>query len=407
MVKPGIIKELQARGMIQDATHLDELEKMLDTKPVTFYIGFDATADSLTLGHFMTLLVMKRMQEHGHRPIALLGGGTTMIGDPSGRNDMRKVLSVSDIDANAEVFREQFGRFLDFGEGGAVIVNNASWLRDLNYLDFMRNVGVHFTVARMLTMETYKSRLEQGLSFFEFSYLLLQSYDFLHLYETMGCTLQMGGADQWSNILGGTELIRRVKGADAYALTMKLLTTSTGEKMGKSAGNALWLDEEKTSAYELYQYMRNTADADVERYLLTLTLLPVETCHELGRKKGAEINASKDVLAYEVVRLIHGEAKAKEAQELSKKLFSQGVVAENMPTAAVAFEKEIGLLDLLRESGLTKSNGEGRRLVQGGGISIDDEKITDPAHIVRDEAFEKGYIVVKKGKKSYLRMEKA
>lgn len=407
MVKPGIIKELQARGMIQDATHLDELEKMLDTKPVTFYIGFDATADSLTLGHFMTLLVMKRMQEHGHRPIALLGGGTTMIGDPSGRNDMRKVLSVSDIDANAEVFREQFGRFLDFGEGGAVIVNNASWLRDLNYLDFMRNVGVHFTVARMLTMETYKSRLEQGLSFFEFSYLLLQSYDFLHLYETMGCTLQMGGADQWSNILGGTELIRRVKGADAYALTMKLLTTSTGEKMGKSAGNALWLDEEKTSAYELYQYMRNTADADVERYLLTLTLLPVETCHELGRKKGAEINASKDVLAYEVVRLIHGEAKAKEAQELSKKLFSQGVVAENMPTAAVAFEKEIGLLDLLRESGLTKSNGEGRRLVQGGGISIDDEKITDPAHIVRDEDFEKGYIVVKKGKKSYLRMEKA
>lgn len=407
MVKPGIIKELQARGMIQDATHLDELEKILDTKPVTFYIGFDATADSLTLGHFMTLLVMKRMQEHGHRPIALLGGGTTMIGDPSGRNDMRKVLSVSDIDTNAEVFREQFGRFLDFGEGGAVIVNNASWLRDLNYLDFMRNVGVHFTVARMLTMETYKSRLEQGLSFFEFSYLLLQSYDFLHLYETMGCTLQMGGADQWSNILGGTELIRRVKGADAYALTMKLLTTSTGEKMGKSAGNALWLDEEKTSAYELYQYMRNTADADVERYLLTLTLLPVETCQELGRKKDAEINASKDVLAYEVVRLIHGEAKAKEAQELSKKLFSEGTVAENMPGASVAFEKEIGLLDLLRESGLTKSNGEGRRLVQGGGISIDDEKVTDPAHIVRDEDFEKGYIVVKKGKKSYLRIEKA
>ena len=407
MVKPGIIQELQARGMIQDATHLDELEKILDTKPVTFYVGFDATADSLTLGHFMTLLVMKRMQEHGHRPIALLGGGTTMIGDPSGRNDMRKVLSVSDIDANAEVFREQFGRFLDFGEGGAVIVNNASWLRDLNYLDFMRNVGVHFTVARMLTMETYKTRLDQGLSFFEFSYLLLQSYDFLHLYETMGCTLQVGGADQWSNILGGTELIRRVKGADAYALTMKLLTTSTGEKMGKSAGNALWLDEEKTSPYELYQYMRNTADADVERYLLTLTLLPVETCHELGRKKDSEINASKDVLAYEVVRLIHGEAKAKEAQELSKKLFSQGVVAENMPTAAVAFEKEIGLLDLLRESGLTKSNGEGRRLVQGGGISIDDEKITDPAHIVRDEDFEKGYIVVKKGKKSYLRIEKA
>ena len=407
MVKPGIIKELQARGMIQDATHLDELEKILDTKPVTFYVGFDATADSLTLGHFMTLLVMKRMQEHGHRPIALLGGGTTMIGDPSGRNDMRKVLSVSDIDANAEVFREQFGRFLDFGEGGAVILNNASWLRELNYLEFMRNVGVHFTVARMLTMETYKTRLDQGLSFFEFSYLLLQSYDFLHLYETMGCTLQVGGADQWSNILGGTELIRRVKGADAYALTLKLLTTSTGEKMGKSAGNALWLDENKTSAYELYQYMRNTADADVERYLLTLTLLPVETCHELGHKKDAEINASKDVLAYEVVRLIHGEAKAKEAQELSKKLFSEGTVAENMPGASVAFEKEIGLLDLLRESGLTKSNGEGRRLVEGGGISIDDEKVTDPAHVVRDEDFEKGYIVVKKGKKSYLRIEKA
>lgn len=407
MVKPGIIQELQARGIIQDATHLDELEKILDTKPVTFYIGFDATADSLTLGHFMTLLVMKRMQEHGHRPIALLGGGTTMIGDPSGRNDMRKVLSVSDIDTNAEVFREQFGRFLDIGEGGAVILNNASWLRELNYLEFMRNVGVHFTVARMLTMETYKTRLDKGLSFFEFSYLLLQSYDFLHLYETLGCTLQVGGADQWSNILGGTELIRRVKGADAYALTMKLLTTSTGEKMGKSAGNALWLDENKTSAYELYQYMRNTADADVERYLLTLTLLPVETCHELGQKKDAEINASKDVLAYEVVRLIHGEAKAKEAQELSKKLFSEGTVAENMPGASVAFEKEIGLLDLLRESGLTKSNGEGRRLVEGGGISIDDEKVTDPAHVVRDEDFEKGYIVVKKGKKSYLRIEKA
>lgn len=407
MVKPGIIQELQARGIIQDATHLDELEKILDTEPVTFYVGFDATANSLTLGHFMTLLVMKRMQEHGHRPIALLGGGTTMIGDPTGRNDMRKVLSVSDIDTNAEVFREQFSRFLDFGEGGAMLVNNASWLRELNYLEFMRNVGMHFTVARMLAMETYKTRLDQGLSFFEFSYLLLQSYDFLHLYETMGCTLQVGGADQWSNILGGTELIRRVKGKEAYALTLKLLTTSDGVKMGKSAGNALWLDEKKTSPYELYQYMRNTADADVERYLLTLTLLPVETCHELGCKKDAEINASKDVLAYEVVRLIHGEAKAKEAQELSKKLFSQGVVAENMPTASVAFEKEIGLLDLLRESGLTKSNGEGRRLVKSGGISIDDEKVTDPALLIRDEDFQKGYIVVKKGKKSYLRIEKA
>lgn len=406
MVKPGIIKELRARGIIQDATHLDELEKILDTKSVTFYIGFDATANSLTLGHFMTLLVMKRMQEHGHRPIALLGGGTTMIGDPSGRNDMRKVLSVEDIDHNAEIFREQFGRFLDFGENGAVLVNNASWLREMNYLDFMRHVGVHFTVAPMLQMETYKTRLNGGLTFFEFSYLLLQSYDFLHLYETMGCTLQMGGQDQWSNILGGTELIRRVKGASAYGLTMKLLTTSEGVKMGKSAGNALWLDEKKTTPYELYQYMRNTADADVERYLLTLTLLPVETCHELGLKKDAEINASKEVLAYEVVRLIHGEKKAKEAQELSRKIFSQGVMAENMPTASVTFEDEIGLLDLLRESGLTKSNGEARRLIEGGGISIDDEKITDVAFIVHKKNFEKGYIVVKKGKKSYLRIEK-
>ena len=350
MIIPGIFDELTERGYFEQASHPEELKECLDKERVTFYCGFDATADSLTLGHFVQLMVMKRMQNHGHRPIALLGGGTTMIGDPSARNDMRKVMGVDTIDEFALRFKKQFERFLDFGEDKAIMENNADWLRQLNYLNFMREYGVHFSVNRMLAMDSYKNRLETGLTFFEFGYLLLQSYDFLELNRRYNCKLQIGGSDQWSNIIGGMELIRKTEQKQAYAMTFKLLTTADGKKMGKSQKGAVWLDEEKTTPYEMFQYMRNIDDRDVEKFLLQLTFLPTEECKRLGSFTDERINEGKEILAYEVVKTIHGESKAKEALETSRALFAQKNSIDSMPTEEIDFKGNMGLLNLLRET---------------------------------------------------------
>lgn len=401
----SVLDELKERGYLDQATHEEELRELLRDAKLTFYIGFDATADSLTLGHFVQIMVMKRMQNHGHRPIALLGAGTTMIGDPSGRNDMRGLMTKEQIDHNAACFEEQLSRFLDFSEGKAIFDNNANWLLEPKYLDFMRDVGVHFSVSRMLAMDSYKNRLQDGLTFFEFGYLLLQSYDFLVLYRRHNCRMQMGGSDQWSNIIGGMELVRKVEGEQVYGMTFKLLTTASGEKMGKSQKGAVWLDRNKTTPYEMYQYLRNVDDRDVEKFLLQLTFVPTEECKELGKLGGERINEGKERLAYEVVKIIHSEEDAKNAQETSRALFSGGGVDENMPSSEVEISAEgIGLLSLLQEIGLTKSNGEGRRLVEQGGISIDDVKIEDPSFMVSKENYEDSF-VIKKGKKIFHRVE--
>lgn len=401
----SVLDELKERGYLDQTTHEEELRELLRDAKLTFYIGFDATADSLTLGHFVQIMVMKRMQNHGHRPIALLGAGTTMIGDPSGRNDMRGLMTKEQIDHNAACFEEQLSRFLDFSEGKAIFDNNANWLLEPKYLDFMRDVGVHFSVSRMLAMDSYKNRLQDGLTFFEFGYLLLQSYDFLVLYRRHNCRMQMGGSDQWSNIIGGMELVRKVEGEQVYGMTFKLLTTASGEKMGKSQKGAVWLDRNKTTPYEMYQYLRNVDDRDVEKFLLQLTFVPTEECKELGKLGGERINEGKERLAYEVVKIIHSEEDAKNAQETSRALFSGGGVDENMPSSEVEIPAEgIGLLSLLQEIGLTKSNGEGRRLVEQGGISIDDVKIEDPSFMVSKENYEDSF-VIKKGKKIFHKVE--
>jgi len=395
---------LKERGYIDQVTYEDELRELFEKKSVTFYIGFDATADSLTLGHFIQIMVMMHAQRAGHRPIALLGGGTTMIGDPSGRTDMRKILTKEDIDANAARFKKQFERFLDFDEGKAILANNADWLLDLNFLEFMREIGVHFSVNRMLTMDCYKNRLEKGLTFFEFSYLLMQSYDYLQLYRRYNCKLQVGGSDQWSNILGGYELIRKLEQDKVYAMTLKLLTTAAGEKMGKTAKGAIWLDPDKTSPYELYQYLRNTDDRDVEKFLALLTFLPMEEVRRLGALEGAEINKAKEVLAFEVTKLIHGEEEAAKAEKAAKSLFMGGKEEGSIPFTEFdksEFEEGIGILDLLTRTGLTKSNSEGRRLVEQNGISIDDVKITDIGKIITLEDFKDGKLMIRKGKKVY------
>ncbi|ERJ81316.1 tyrosine--tRNA ligase [Peptostreptococcaceae bacterium oral taxon 113 str. W5053] len=406
MIIPGIFDELTERGYFEQASHPEELKECLDKERVTFYCGFDATADSLTLGHFVQLMVMKRMQNHGHRPIALLGGGTTMIGDPSARNDMRKVMGVDTIDEFALRFKKQFERFLDFGEDKAIMENNADWLRQLNYLNFMREYGVHFSVNRMLAMDSYKNRLETGLTFFEFGYLLLQSYDFLELNRRYNCKLQIGGSDQWSNIIGGMELIRKTEQKQAYAMTFKLLTTADGKKMGKSQKGAVWLDEEKTTPYEMFQYMRNIDDRDVEKFLLQLTFLPTEECKRLGSFTDERINEGKEILAYEVVKTIHGESKAKEALETSRALFAQKNSIDSMPTEEIDFKGNMGLLNLLRETGLTASNAEARRLVEQGGITVNDEKITDPGYTFTEENFKEGFIILRKGKKIFRKIVK-
>ncbi len=395
---------LEERGYIDQVTYEDELKELLATESVPFYIGFDATADSLTLGHFLQIMVMMHMESHGHKPIALLGGGTTMIGDPSGKTDMRKVMTKEIIDYNASRFKDQLSRFLDFDGGKSIIDNNSNWLLDLNFVNFMREVGVHFSVNKMLTLDAYKNRMEQGLTFFEFSYLLMQSYDYLYLYRKYGCKIQLGGSDQWSNILGGYDLIRKLEQDKVYAMTFKLLTTAAGTKMGKTEAGTIWLDPEKTPPYELYQYLRNCDDRDVEKFLALLTFLPMEEVKRLGALEGADINKAKDVLAFEVSKLIHGEEEALKAQKASQALFGGGVEEGSIPFTDMdkeIFAKGIGILDLLKSLGLTKSNGEGRRLVEQGGISIDDVKVEDPNKIVNLDDFKEDKIMIRKGKKVY------
>lgn len=400
----NVFDVLEERGYIDQVTYEEDLKELLDKESVTFYVGFDATADSLTLGHFIQIMVMMHMQQAGHRPIALLGGGTTMVGDPSGRTDMRQMLTKEIIDHNASRFEEQISRFIDFDNDKALVLNNADWLLDLNFLDFMREVGVHFSVNRMLTFDCYKNRMEDGLTFFEFSYMLMQSYDYLRLYRDHNCRLQVGGSDQWSNILGGYELIRRIEQDKVYAMTFKLLATAEGEKMGKTASGTIWLDPEKTSPYELYQYLRNTDDRDVEKFLALLTFLPMEEVRRLGALEGAEINKAKEVLAFEVTKMVHGEEEASKAQDAAKALFEGRETAGSIPFTEFSkgdFEAGFGILDLLRQVGLTKSNGEGRRLVQQGGIRIEDERVEDFNRMISLEDFKEGELMLRKGRKVY------
>lgn len=395
---------LKERGYIEQVTHEEELREVLGKESVTFYIGFDATADSLTLGHFVQIMTMMHMQKAGHRPIVLLGGGTTMVGDPSGRSDMRKMLTKETIAKNAEKFKEQFSRFLDFDDDKAILVNNADWLLDLNYIEFLREVGRHFSVNRMLAAETYKSRLEKGLTFLEFNYMLMQSYDFLELFRRYNCRLQLGGNDQWSNILSGYELVRKVEGESVFALTFKLLTTSDGVKMGKTASGAIWLDPKKTSPYELYQYLRNVDDRDVENFLCLLTFLSMDEIKKLATLEGAEINKAKEVLAYEVTKIVHGEEEAKKAQNAAKAVFNSGMSAEAMPTTKIEkarLKEGVDILTILVETELVASRSEGRRLVQQGGISIENDKVTDFGQIITLEDFNDDKLMIKKGKRTY------
>ena len=395
---------LEERGFIDQATYEDELRELLNNDKITFYIGFDATADSLTLGHFLQIRVMQHMQKAGHRPIALLGGGTTMIGDPSGKSDMRKVMTKEMIDHNAECFKNQLSKLLDFSDGKAIFENNADWILDFNLINFMREIGVHFSVNRMLQFDCYKNRMDQGLTFFEFTYMLLQSYDFLHLYRKHGCKLQLGGSDQWSNMLGGYELVRKLEQDKVYSMTFKLLTTAAGIKMGKTEKGAIWLDPEKTSPYEMFQYLRNVDDRDVIKFLKLLTMLEMDEIREYEKLEGAELNKAKERLAYEIVKDVHGEEEAKKSLEASRALFSQGVDSENMPTSEfdkTDFENGKNLVELLNEIGIIKSNSEGRRLIQQNGISVNDEKVKDFAQVLTLDDFTDGSLIVKKGKKVF------
>ncbi len=405
--KMNVIDILEERGFIDQMTHEEELRDLLGKEKVKFYIGFDATADSLTLGHFLQIRVMQHMQNAGHIPIALLGGGTTMIGDPSGKNDMRKVMTEDFINHNAECFRKQISHFLDFSEGKGIIENNKDWLLDLKFLPFMREIGVHFSVNRMLNFDCYKNRMENGLTFFEFGYMLMQSYDFLYLYRKHGVKLELGGSDQWSNIIGGYELVRKLENDLVFGMTFKLLTTASGQKMGKSEKGAIWLDREKTSAYEMFQYLRNCDDRDVIKFLKLLTMLPLEKIAEYEKLEGQELNKAKEVLAFEVVKDIHGEVAAKEALEASKALFQGGADSENIPNEDMdrkIFEEGIGILDLMTKLNLTKSNSEARRLIQGGGVSIDGEKVADPNLVVTKDMFKDDKIIIQKGKKVHQRI---
>ncbi|MFM1525402.1 MULTISPECIES: tyrosine--tRNA ligase [Helcococcus] len=402
----SVYDELVERGYLDHCTHEEDLKKLLIEEKVPFYIGFDATADSLTLGHWIQVMVMMRMQAHGHIPVALLGGGTTMIGDPSGRSDMRMVMTKEKIDYNAQRFYNQFQKYINFSDGKAIIDNNANWLLNLNFLNFMREIGVHFSVNEMLKKDAYKNRMEKGLTFFEFSYMLMQSYDFLVLNRKYGCMIQMGGSDQWSNILGGAELVKKHEDKQVYAMTFKLLTRADGVKMGKSMKGAIWLDEEKTSPYELFQYMRNSDDRDVKKFLMLLTFVPTEEIEELTKYNDERMNKAKEVLAYEIVKLIHGEEKAKEALETSKALFTKGAIDENMPTTEISkedFENNKGLLSMLTFVGLTKSNGEARRLIQQGGIKLNEAKVEDIAYELTEKDFEND-LIIQKGKKVFHRI---
>ena len=400
----GIYEELQARGLIAQVTDEDEIKELVNTGKATFYIGFDPTADSLHVGHFMALCLMKRLQEAGNKPIALIGGGTGYIGDPSGRSDMRSMMTPETIQHNFDCFNKQMSRFIDFSEGKALMVNNADWLLDLNYIDLLREIGPHFSVNRMLTAECYKQRMEKGLSFLEFNYMIMQSYDFYMLFQKYGCNLQFGGDDQWSNMLGGTELIRRKLGKNACAMTITLLLNSEGKKMGKTQSGAVWLDPNKTSPFEFYQYWRNVADADVLKCIRMLTFLPLEEIDKMDSWEGAQLNAAKEILAFELTKLVHGEEEAQKSQEAARTLFSQGAAAD-MPTTELNEEDltdgNIDILSMLVKSGLVPSKSEARRAVQQGGVAVDGEKVEDIHATFAGEDMAGEGIVLKKGKKNF------
>ncbi len=407
MEKSNVYDVLVERGFVEQVTHEEELRELFEKESVTFYIGFDPTADSLHVGHFVQMIVMAHMQRAGHRPIALLGGGTTMVGDPSGRTDMRKMLTQEEINENAEKFKVQFQKVIDFSDGKAIMDNNANWLLELNYVNFLREIGVHFSVNRMLTAECYKSRLEKGLTFIEFNYMLMQSYDFLELYRRYGCKLQMGGDDQWSNIISGVDLIRRVEGASAYGMTFALLTNSEGQKMGKTQSGAVWLDPNKTSPFEFYQYWRNIDDADVEKCLALLTFIPMDEVRRLGSLPGNQINEAKKVLAYEVTSLVHGMDEAVKAQKAAEALFGGGEDMDLVPTTEIdktTVEDGINIVDVLVISGLAASKGDGRRLINQGGLLLNDEKVDSIEYIFNTNDIKEDGAVLKKGKKTYHRI---
>ncbi|MBQ5890130.1 MAG: tyrosine--tRNA ligase [Clostridia bacterium] len=395
-----IYDELVARGLIAQVTDEDEIKELINNGKAVFYIGFDPTADSLHVGHFMALCLMKRLQMAGNRPIALLGGGTGMIGDPSGRSDMRKMLTKEDIDHNISCFKEQMSKFIEFGEDKAMMVNNADWLLDLNYVDLLREVGACFSVNNMLRAECYKQRMAKGLSFLEFNYMIMQSYDFYHLFKEYGCNMQFGGDDQWSNMLGGTELIRRKIGKDAYAMTITLLMNSEGKKMGKTANGAVWLDPKKTSPYEFYQYWRNVGDGDVLKCIRMLTFLPLEQIDEMDGWEGSQLNKAKEILAFELTKLVHGEEEATKAQTAASALFGSGANTEDMPSTEIE-SHEMSILDVMLTAGLVPSKKEARRLIEQGGVAVNNEKVTDANMILSNEFFANGYAIIKKGKKVF------
>lgn len=400
-----IITELQKRGYIEQLTHENEMRELFQKESVRFYIGIDPTANSMHIGHFVALMVAARLQKAGHRPIILMGGGTAAIGDPSGRTDMRQMLTREQLDSNVEAIKKQAERFVSFeGDNAAIIVNNADWLLDLNYIDFMREIGSKFTISRMLAQECYKTRLETGLTFFEMGYLLLQSYDFLYLHDKYDCKMQIGGNDQWSNIIGGVELIRKIGTEDSYGLTFKLLTTAEGKKMGKTAKGALWLNPEKTSPYDFYQYWRNIGDTEVRKVLSLLTFLPDEEVDRLSSLKDQEINEAKKIAAYEITKLIHGEDEAIKARDAAEALFGNGGNLDNMPTTKV--EENISILDALVQTGMAPSKGQAKTLIAQGGISLNDQKVEDITYKLTDEDFKEGYAILRKGKKVYHKLEK-
>ena len=401
----NVMDVLRERGFIAQTVYEDDLYKMLGSEKVTFYVGFDPTADSLHIGHYIPIMAMAHMQRAGHRPIALMGGGTGLVGDPSGKSELRKMLTREDVNHNVECIKKQMSRFLDFSDDKALIVNNADWLTNLNYIDFLREVGVHFSVNRMLTAECYKQRMEKGLTFLEFNYMLMQSYDFLELFRRYGCRVEMGGDDQWSNILSGADLIRRKEREPAFAMTFKLLLTHDGRKMGKTEAGALWLDPAKTTPYAFYQYWRNVDDQDVEKCLALLTFLPMGEVRRLGALQGSEINEAKKVLAYEVTKLVHGEEEAQAAAKASEALFGAGAMAGAVPTTEIStLEGCKRVIDLMVKAGLCKSLGEGRRLIAGGGVYVNDDKVTEPDQEVSEKDFGTEGLMIRKGKKAFHRI---
>ena len=403
-------EELKARGLIAQVTNEEEVSKMVNAGKATFYIGFDPTADSLHVGHFMALCLMKRLQMAGNRPFALVGGGTGMIGDPSGRTDLRKMMTVEMIDHNCECFKKQMSRFIEFGEGKAQMVNNADWLRNLNYIEFIRDIGPHFSVNNMLRAECYKQRMEKGLSFLEFNYMIMQSYDFYHLYQHYGCNMQFGGDDQWSNMLGGTELIRKKLGKDAYAMTITLLLNSEGKKMGKTASGAVWLDPNKTTPFDFYQYWRNVGDADVLKCIRMLTFLPLEEIDAMDKWEGSQLNRAKEILAFELTKLVHGEEEAKRAEAAAKALFAGGADNSNMPTTALSAEDftdgAITVIELLVKAGLCSTRSDARRTIEQGGVFIGDDKVTEVKAAVEEARFAGDGLIIRKGKKNFHKFTK-